>query len=322
MKEIAAGEPISLPQLGTWPESVHIFEQEDADAVLAALAAQRPLLLRGEPGTGKSQLARAAAFALGRMFVSSVVHARSEAQDLQWEFDAVARLGEAQALATAKSDSERKERLDPGRYLVPGPLWWTFDWHSAQAQHQACLRRPEPPETPPGWGPDHGAVLLIDEIDKAEADLPNGLLETLGNGGFPVPYLQRPVRRHPEAPPPLVVITTNEERELPSAFLRRCMVHELKLPAERAELVDWLVRRGEQHFGGQCAEGIAERVAEMLADDREAAFQGERFRPGQAEYLDILRAVLAAADGDAARQDEYVTRLAGYALNKTAEPAL
>jgi hypothetical protein len=77
---------------------VHRFDEESAWAVRAALAAQRPLLVRGEPGSGKSQLARAAAEALGRLFVAEVVHARSESQDLQWRFDALGRLGDAQAM--------------------------------------------------------------------------------------------------------------------------------------------------------------------------------------------------------------------------------
>lgn len=76
-------EPIPLPKRGSWPEAVHVFENKDVDALLAAEAAGRPLLIRGEPGTGKSQLARAAAEASRRLFVSVVVNARTECQDLQ-----------------------------------------------------------------------------------------------------------------------------------------------------------------------------------------------------------------------------------------------
>ena len=89
---------IPLPQRGSWPATVHRFDETSAWAVRAALAAQRPLLVRGEPGSGKSQLARAAAEVLGRLFVAEVVHARSESQDLQWRFDALGRLGDAQAM--------------------------------------------------------------------------------------------------------------------------------------------------------------------------------------------------------------------------------
>ncbi|WP_295442171.1 hypothetical protein [uncultured Thiodictyon sp.] len=88
-------------------------------------------------------------------------------------------------------------------------LWWTFDYDCAKRLHAYCrhpLRAPEPRS--PDWTPDQGAVLLIDEIDKAEPDLPNGLLEVLGNGAFTVPYLDASVR-HQVGPPPLVVITAN-----------------------------------------------------------------------------------------------------------------
>ncbi|WP_300327634.1 hypothetical protein [Accumulibacter sp.] len=84
-------------------------------------------------------------------------------------------------------------------------------------------------------------MLLIDEIDKAEADLPNGLLEALGNGRFSVPPLARAVARPAGAPVPLVIVTSNEERELPAAFLRRCLVLTLRLPKAHGELIAYLV---------------------------------------------------------------------------------
>jgi len=316
--DIPADTPIVLPPCGTWPASVHLFDEASADAILAALAAERPLLVRGEPGVGKSQLARAAARVLGRLFVASVVHARSEAQDLQWEYDAVARLGEAQVLASVPSALTPRERLDPRHYLIPGPLWWVFDWESARLQttaHSLCQSRPPP--TPDGWAPAHGSVLLIDEIDKAEADLPNSLLETLGNGAFPVPWLSEPVGLHPGCPPPLVVITTNEERELPAAFLRRCMVLRLQLPTDPAELTDCLVRRGGEHFGADCTAAVRTLVAEQLVQDRARARDLGRPAPGQAEYLDILRALVNARGSDEAGQRALFTRIARFALEKS-----
>lgn len=88
-------QPLDLPKLGSWPETRHVFDKASAYALAAAEAAKRPLLVRGEPGTGKSQLARAAAVARQRLFLSVVVNSRTECQDLQWQFDAVGRLGEA-----------------------------------------------------------------------------------------------------------------------------------------------------------------------------------------------------------------------------------
>jgi len=316
--DIPVDKRIPLPETGTWPESVHLFDQASADAVLAAIAAERPLLVRGEPGVGKSQLARAAACVLQRAFVATVVHARSEAQDLQWEFDAVARLGEAQVLAAEKSKQDVQERLDPRKYLTPGPLWWVFDWQSAAdqvAEHAHCKIRP--PAAPKDWIPEQGCVLLIDEIDKAEADLPNSLLETLGNGAFPVPWLEQPVGLRKGAVKPLVVVTTNEERELPAAFLRRCMVLNLALPKDDGELVDLLVKRGGDHFGKQCKPKLRKAVAEKLAEDRNKARDLGRPVPGQAEYLDILRALVNARGSDEAAQMELFGRIARFALDKT-----
>lgn len=123
IRDIEITEPVKLPRCGTWGDAVHLFDQPSADALLAALAAGRPLLVQGEPGAGKSQLARAAAAVLGRAFIAYVVHARSEAQDLLWEFDAVARLGEAQVLGALPSSLSAEQRLDPRRFLTPGPLW-------------------------------------------------------------------------------------------------------------------------------------------------------------------------------------------------------
>ena len=318
IQDLPVATRIELPSCGTWPDSVHLLDEQSADAILAALAAERPLLVRGEPGSGKSQLARAAAQVLGRLFVSSVVHARSEAQDLLWEYDAVARLGEAQVLATVQSDLGHRERLDPRRYLIPGPLWWVFDWESAQSQiTEFSLCKATPPAAPAGWTPVQGAVLLLDEIDKAEADLPNSLLETLGNGRFPVPWLDAPVGLRRGVPAPLVVITTNEERELPAAFLRRCMVLKLDLPTNPDDLIACLVQRGKEHFGADSAEGLRTLVAEQLVRDRARARDLGRPPPGQAEYLDILRALVNARGPDEAAQTALFRRIDRFALDKT-----
>jgi MoxR-like ATPase len=291
MIDIKPGHIEKLPASGSWPEAVHMFEEKSIWAVKAALAAERPLLVRGEPGSGKSQLARAAAKVLHRAFISEVVHARSECRDLQWHFDAVARLGEAQTLGTTGEHPDITKRLDPKRFLSPGALWWTFDWESAEDQFNVCNMGMGRPLKPKDWGPLQGCVLLIDEIDKADADLPNGLLETLGNGAFTVPYLDEPIGLKEDTPPPLVVITTNEERELPGAFLRRCMVLHLDLPGEEEELVKWLSARGEIHFKDTCKEKVRSKAAKLLWRDRQEALKHGLQPPGQAEYLDMLRAV-------------------------------
>ena len=306
---------ISLPKRGSWPEAVHIFDEASVHALMAAQAAERPLLIRGEPGTGKSQLARAAAEATGRLFLSAVVNARTECQDLQWQFDAVARLGEAQALAHCSAD-EIPRRINPLRFLSPGPLWWVFDWEFAQKQYELCDHVLElAPAPPDGWESSRGSVLLIDEIDKADTDLPNGLLETLGNGDFAVPYLGASVRQSQACPPPLVIITTNEERELPAAFLRRCLVLQLGLPEADDELLDFLCKRGEVHFGKRCADTVRRKAGELLLEDRKTANAQGLSPPGQAEYLDLLRAVCKLSHGES-EQINWLAKISEFVLKK------
>jgi MoxR-like ATPase len=290
--DIPVDTTIELPKWGTWPKSVHLFDQPSADAILAALAAERPLLVRGEPGAGKSQLARAAAQHLGRLFVSTVVHARCEAQDLQWEYDAVARLGEAQVLATVPSSLSHAERLDPRRYLIPGPLWWVFGWvHAMRHIEKYEITKASPPLAPPGWGPERGTVLLIDEIDKAEPDVPNDLLEALDRGRFEVTDLNPVLEVQGRRERVLMVITSNRERELPNAFLRRCVA--LHLPEPDA---DWLVTVAAERLGRRGAKlhaPVAERV--LAVRDRLKDEPGRK--PGTAEYLDALEACIRLGIG-------------------------
>lgn len=311
-------KPIPLPKRGSWPAAMHVFDEASVHALMAAEAAERPLLVRGEPGTGKSQLARAAAEATQRLFLSAVVNARTECQDLQWQFDAVARLGEAQALAHCNAD-EIPRRINPLRFLSPGPLWWVFDWASAQEQYKLCDHRLELAPTPPNdWQPSQGSVLLIDEIDKADTDLPNGLLETLGNGDFAVSYLGASVRQSQDNPPPLVIVTTNEERELPAAFLRRCLVLPLSLPEADDALLDFLCRRGAVHFE-KSTEAVRRKAGELLLEDRKAANAQGLPAPGQAEYLDLLRAVCKLGH-DEGEQIGWLTKIGEFVLKKA--PAL
>ncbi|MEW6218737.1 MAG: AAA family ATPase [Thermodesulfobacteriota bacterium] len=270
---------------------------------------------------------------MGRLFVAEVVHARSESQDLQWHFDAIGRLGDAQALGAACRpglEVDVKAMLAPAQYLAPGALWWVFDWQGALGQAANCKCKHRQPVPPLGWEPGKGSVLLIDEIDKAEADLPNGLLETLGNGGFAVPYLDEPVAIPEGVPSPLVVITTNEERELPAAFVRRCLVLHLRLPdgdparrdqpeaVRRQDLVDWLLARGKDHFGQRIDCEVLEQAAQQLWTDRQQARNLGLSPPGQAEYLDLLRALDRLAHADAAGQKDLLVRIQGFALRKFA----
>ena len=284
------GQEITLePPLVRTPTK-HVFDKDMVHAVNAALAAQRPLLVRGEPGIGKSQLARAVAQTLGWGFVSTVVDLRTEPRDLLWTFDAVRRLADAQV---RRAEHVPDDALIEARYICPGPIWWAFDWASAaeQAERSRSAIPPRPADA-------KGAVVLIDEIDKADTSVPNGLLQALGDGridvlGRPEPIMAQALH------PPLVVVTTNEDRALPDAFLRRCMVLQLRVGTD---LTRWLIERGRAHFP-ELSSDLREQAAQMLAEDRVGIVRRGLSPPGQAEYLDILRALETLCETDAERID-------------------
>lgn len=309
---LADGALIRLPARRGMPASVHVIDGDSVLAVNSALAAGRPLLVRGEPGTGKSQLARAAAEGLGRAFVHFAVDGRTESHDLLWSIDAVARLAEAQVMGALRgmSDDEVRRRIDVLEFLRPGVLWWAFAWETAA--EQAKRARVSAPPTPEGWTPKDGVVVLIDELDKADASVPNGLLDAFGHGCFDVPG-RDPVSIEP-ATPPLVVITTNEERSLPDAFLRRCLVHQLGLPEDARQLTDMLVARGRAHFE-DCAAAVLHGAAEQLVKDREALRRQGLAAPGLAEYIDLVRAV-TAQEKEQERQLALLAQIAKFALRK------
>ena len=206
-----------------------------------------------------------------------------------------------------------------------------------------CLThlQPEPEKPDPKssttktWNPETGGVvLLLDEIDKAEPDLPNGLLETLGLYEFTVPYIDQPNQQtgsinsiKAESSRLLVIITTKEERELPKAFVRRCFVHTLMME-ESVERVypdsenplqkrqHWLMEPGRLHFGKQIAEPVYQLAAELLWKDRDAS-PNSQYPPGLAEYIDLLNAIKGLNHKD---QQERLEHIAKYALKKDLEP--
>jgi len=329
---ISEGDTERLTVSPGQPEQVHVFDQPSIDAVNAALAARRPLLVLGEPGTGKSQLARAVAQRLRRVFLHRVVDARTEAQDLLWHFDAVNRLAEAQLAGALGDDNPQavRDRLALRNFLSPGPLWWALNWSDAAAQAKICQlaisaqieaagpAKDKDGELPKADPTRNGCVVLIDEIDKAEPELPNSLLEVLGNGEFSPPGLSAAVKA--AEPSPLIIITSNEERTLPAAFLRRCLALRLSLPDERERLIPHLIARGKAHFNSEDGANtvdvkVLEACAKLLANDRATAPDP---KPGQAEYLDLVRAVITLEKQDAVKQMALIQRIAPYVLKSQA----
>lgn len=264
-----------------------IYEYSD-DIVLAvnvALAAGRPLLVRGDPGIGKSSLARAVAAALGWRYYWTTVSSRTTARDLEWSYDTVARLAHAQA---------GKEFVLPRTaYRTPGVLWWAFDPESAArrgvpaAELDEAQKQGQRPAIDPGIRfSSHSdasacAVVLIDEIDKADPDVPNDLLLPLGSFQFAVDDQTDPVVARSA---PLVIITTNEERDLPKAFLRRCVVLALKQPSAKR-----LRDIAKLHFPELGDTELKPLIAAYRKVRKERAAAGE-VRPSVAEFLDAVAA--------------------------------
>jgi MoxR-like ATPase len=281
---------------------VYVHDQPLRLAVRVAIATGRPLLLRGSAGSGKSSLAPFVARMYERRFYKATVTARTEARDLMWYFDALKRLNDAQIVR--QGDDARAQRVDRiEHYIEPRALWWAFD-HELAERRGADAADADTIErvADPGIGKRrNGVVVLIDEIDKADPDVPNNLLESLGSLQFTVTETSREVRANPKNPP-LVIITTNDERELPAAFYRRCVVHVLPehTPERLAEIAGW-------HFGGR-TDGdpvtvtttlrhpdtmtLYAAVAAELKTFRDDARRLHTRRPSTAEYLDAVRACL------------------------------
>lgn len=277
------------------PRRVHLFDDKEVDAVEAALRAERPLLLRGEPGGGKSQLAEAVAKEMGWKFVKQTVDGNTDPDDLKWTEDTVERFSRAQFAAhpNAFEDLEAMTAgLDRKNYVKPGVLWEAFDWTMAHSGSNAPER----------------VVVLIDEIDKADSAVPNALLEALGSAEFTPPGHDTVTAQVW----PLVILTTNEDRPLPPAFLRRCLVHRMDPPREKLD--EWLLERGRALFA-DAPEEILKDAANVVIKDRKQASQLPR--PGLAEYLDLLRALLSDGERDMVRLTNTMKRIQQFFLDKT-----
>ncbi|MFM6853072.1 MAG: AAA family ATPase [Sphingopyxis sp.] len=218
-------------------------------AVNAAVTLRRPLLVKGEPGTGKTVLAEEIAKAVGAPLICWNVKSSTKAQQGLYEYDAVARLRDGQL------GDERVH--DIGNYIKKGKLWEAFT----------------APQLP---------VLLIDEIDKADIEFPNDLLQELDRMAFDV---YETGERVAAAERPIVVITSNNEKELPDAFLRRCFFHYIKFPDR-----DTMQAIVDVHFP-QIQKILVSRALDIFYEVRDVP--GLKKKPSTSELIDWLKLLLA-----------------------------
>ena len=218
-------------------------------AVNAAITLQRPLLVKGEPGTGKTVLAEEIAKSLGKKLITWSIKSTTRAQQGLYEYDAVSRLRDSQ-LGDARVH-------DIANYIVKGKLWEAFEDESAP-------------------------VLLIDEIDKADIEFPNDLLQELDRMEFFVYETQETIKATNR---PIVIITSNNEKELPDAFLRRCFFHYIRFPD--AETMAEIVA---VHFP-DIQKRLVSEALNLFYDMRDVG--GLKKKPSTSELLDWLKLLMA-----------------------------
>ncbi len=224
-------------------------------AVNASIALERPLLVKGEPGTGKTELAKQVSDSLGLRFIEWNVKSTTKAQQGLYEYDAVSRLRDSQL------GDERVN--DVKNYIRKGKLWEAFE-------------------------ADEKVVLLIDEIDKADIEFPNDLLQELDKMEFHVYETNETIKAKQR---PIVIITSNNEKELPDAFLRRCFFHYIRFP--EADILQQIV---DVHYPGIKKKLVQEALSQFY-EIRETP--GLKKKPSTSEALDWIR-LLVSEDVDPA----------------------
>lgn len=228
-------------------------------AVNAAITLERPLLVKGEPGTGKTMLAEELADAFGARLITWHIKSTTKAHQGLYEYDAVSRLRDSQL------NSERVH--DISNYIIKGKLWEAFE-------------------------ADERVILLIDEIDKADIEFPNDLLQELDRMEFYVYETDQTVRAKHR---PIIIITSNNEKELPDAFLRRCFFHYIAFPD-----ADTLRQIVDVHYP-DISQQLVSQALEIFFDIRKAP--GLKKKPSTSELVDWLKLLMADQIGvDALRE--------------------
>ena len=232
----------------------YIATDELMSAVNAAVVLSRPLLIKGEPGTGKTLLAMEIARSLAMPLYEWHIKSTTKAQQGLYEYDAVSRLRDSQL-----GDPRVK---DIHNYIVKGNLWEAFD----------CDTQP---------------VLLIDEIDKADIEFPNDLLRELDRMEFYVYETRETVRAKHR---PVIIITSNNEKELPDAFLRRCFFHYIRFPDEKKKKKTTMTRIVDVHFPGLKRELLREALTTFF---RIRDTPGLKKKPTTSELIDWIKLLVA-----------------------------
>jgi MoxR-like ATPase len=227
----------------------YVADKDLMIAVNAAIRLERPLLVKGEPGTGKTELARQVATALGLEMLEWNIKSTTKAQQGLYEYDAVSRLRDSQ-LGDGRVN-------DVKNYIRQGKLWQAF-------------------------AAEKKSVLLIDEIDKADIEFPNDLLQELDRMEFHVYETGETVKARVR---PIVIITSNNEKELPDAFLRRCFFHYIRFPD--AEILEKIV---EVHYPG-IRKTLLRNALTQFYEIRETP--GLKKKPSTSEALDWIRLLVA-----------------------------
>lgn len=290
--------------------TIYVYDDDIILTINIALAARRPLLVRGLTGCGKSSLAYNVARVLNRRYYELVVSSRTKAKDIKWYYDAVRRLSDTQI----RDDKDRERVNDISNYIIPGVLWWAFD------RDRAIQVAGNESEEPLHWEPKdengkrdeeamkRGAVILIDEIDKADPDVPNNLLVPMGSYQFKVEEIDFSdnvkLKNSSDENVPIIIITTNKERTLPDAFLRRCIILDIKLPKE-----EQLLTIARTHFKDE--DGKHDETFKMVYETIKRANNGVI---STAEYLDTVKTYLKFCENN---PEELVNAVMGDIIGKT-----
>lgn len=243
-------------------------------AVNLAIFLKRPLLLMGEPGCGKTRLAEMVACELDLPYQDWYITSNSKAKDGLYRYDALRRLHDAQAKLPVSDTGDNGFSI-PERYFSKGPLWLAFE-------KKDRFENNKPINT------DKPAVVLIDEIDKADIDFPNDLLRLLDEKKFTIDETGETIPADKDNPP-IIFITSNGEKPLPKAFLRRCLFHYIKFPEPER-----LVKIAKYHCSDapkELASAAVERFMQLRAEIKQKRGDATK-KPSTSEFLDWLKVLI------------------------------